>query len=75
MAVQIRKSNSATHAWGIILGLTGLPVVALFLKIFPDLRIAWNVLFVAFGLLALKSLVSYLMPRRNNEPGDHGHAH
>jgi len=79
MAARKPRKSQAGNAWGILLGLTGIPVIAVLNKVYPELQLAWNVSYVLFGLLALKSFVSYLLPRRGprSEQADaaHHHAH
>jgi hypothetical protein len=74
-----KKSTTTSSAWGIIIGLTGIPVVALLMKIFPGQQITWDIVLGLFVLLALKSLVRYVMPRRSSAHGqesvDASHAH
>lgn len=75
MAVPQSKTTGAAQAWGIILGLAGIPVVALFLKVFPELHTVWYALMALLGLVVLKSSVSYLLAgrRRNAEADSDAH--
>jgi uncharacterized membrane protein YdcZ (DUF606 family) len=57
----IRKTQAA-HSWGILLGMLGVPVAALFSKIFPRYDAAWEVLLVVCGLIIVRSAVGYVFP-------------
>jgi hypothetical protein len=70
MAVTQTKTAGASHAWGIILGLAGIPVVALLLKIFPAQHIVWDAFLALLGLVVVKSMVSYLLAGRRPADAD-----
>lgn len=57
----VRKAQ-ATHSWGILLGMLGIPVLALFSKIFPQQDTVWECLLVVCGLVIVRSTVGYLFP-------------
>jgi hypothetical protein len=57
----IRKTQAA-HSWGILLGMLGIPVLALMSKIFPQQDIIWEVLMGVCGLIIIRSTVGYLFP-------------
>jgi len=78
MAAHKPRNSQAGNAWGILIGLTGIPVIAVLNKVYPDQHIIWTVGYVLFGLLALKSFVSYMFPRRaraDQADANHSHAH
>ena len=56
-----RKAQVA-HSWGILLGMMGLPVLAVLSKIYPQQDLIWEVLAAAFGLVIVRSTVGYLFP-------------
>ena len=57
----IRKAQT-NHSWGILLGMLGVPVLALFSKIYPQFDTAWEVLLAVCGLIVLRSTIGYLFP-------------
>jgi hypothetical protein len=50
------------HSWRILLGMLGVPIAALFSKIFPRYDTVWEVLLVICGLIILRSVIGYLFP-------------
>jgi hypothetical protein len=56
------KRTQVAHSWGILLGMAGIPVLALLSKVFPNLDPVWGVLLVLFGLIIARSVVGYLFP-------------
>jgi hypothetical protein len=61
-AVSDTRKSQAAHSWGILLGMLGIPVLALMAKIFPQQTIAWEVLMAVCGLIIIRSTVGYLFP-------------
>ena len=57
----VRKSQTA-HSWGILLGMLGIPVLALLSKLFPQQDTTWEVLLAVCGLVIVRSTVGYLFP-------------
>jgi Kef-type K+ transport system membrane component KefB len=57
------RSAQVRFAWGILLGMFAIPVIALFSKIWPQANVVWTVLFVCASLLVGRSLIGYLFPR------------
>jgi hypothetical protein len=58
---QVRKSQTA-HSWGILLGMLGIPIAALFSKVFPQYDTAWEVLLAVCGIVIARSAVGFLFP-------------
>jgi hypothetical protein len=56
------KSAQVGHSWGILIGMSGIPILALLSKVFPHLDTLWGVLLVVFGLLIARSVIGYLFP-------------
>lgn len=56
-----RRSQTA-HSWGILLGMAGVPILALMAKVFPGLDTLWGALLVVFALIIVRSAVGYLFP-------------
>jgi|GEM_PF-3467224 len=48
------------HSWGIILGMSGLPILALMSKVFPQRDTIWLLLAVVCGLVLANSVFGYL---------------
>jgi hypothetical protein len=61
-AVSRVQKSQAAHSWGILLGMLGVPVAALFAKVYPQFDAAWEVLMAACGLIVIRSTVGYLFP-------------
>lgn len=57
----VRKAQTV-HSWGILLGMLGVPVVALLSKLYPQQDTVWEVLLAVCGLVILRSTVGYLFP-------------
>jgi SNF family Na+-dependent transporter len=68
------KRSQVAHSWGILLGMAGIPVLALLSKVFPNLDTVWGVLLVLFGLIIARSVVGYLFPAGSNAKKSHGAA-
>lgn len=60
-AAAIRKAQT-THSWGILLGMMGIPVLALFSKVYPHYETIWQVLMGICGLVIIRSTIGYLFP-------------
>ena len=56
------KRSQAAHSWGILLGMAGVPILALMSKVFPSLDTLWGALLVVFALVIVRSAVGYLFP-------------
>ena len=61
-AVSNTRRTQTAHSWGILLGMLGIPVLALMSKIFPQFDTAWKVLLAVFGLIIIRSTIGYLFP-------------
>jgi hypothetical protein len=59
---EARRAQVA-HSWGILLGMSGIPVVAALLKLAPHYATAWDLLLVASGLLVLRSALGVAFPK------------
>jgi len=58
----VRKAQVA-HSWGILLGMMGIPVLAVLAKIYPHQDTIWEVLLAVCGLIIVRSTVGYLFPK------------
>jgi SNF family Na+-dependent transporter len=56
------RRSQAAHAWGILLGMAGVPILALMSKVFPNLDTLWGALLVVFALVIVRSAIGYLFP-------------
>jgi hypothetical protein len=71
MSKAMKARSQAAHSWGILLGMLGVPILALLSKVFPKLDELWEVLLAVFVLIIVRSLVGYLFPglrRRGQRP-------
>jgi hypothetical protein len=66
----IRKTQTA-HSWGILLGMLGFPVTALFSKVFPQYDTGWEVLLAVCCLVIVRSVVGYLFPGAGAKKAEH----
>lgn len=57
----VRKAQVA-HSWGILVGMLGLPVLAVLSKIYPRQDIIWEVCLAVCGLVIVRSTIGYLFP-------------
>ncbi len=55
------KRSQAAHSWGVLLGMAGVPILALLSKVFPHLDTLWGALLVVFALIIVRSAVGYIM--------------
>jgi len=58
----VRKAQVA-HSWGILLGMMGVPILAVLAKIYPQQDTIWEVLLAVCGLIIIRSTVGYLFPK------------
>ena len=61
MDKRVIKNLQAKYSWGILLGMSGIPVLALMDKIFPAQQSIWMGLMLACGLIIVRCAVGYLM--------------
>ena len=61
-AISNTRKTQTNHSWGILLGMLGIPVLAVFSKVYPQYDTAWEVGMAVFGLIILRSTVGYLFP-------------
>jgi Kef-type K+ transport system membrane component KefB len=57
----VRKTQVA-HSWGILVGMLGMPILAVISKIFPQQDTVWEILLAVCGLVIIRSTVGYLFP-------------
>jgi hypothetical protein len=67
---EARRAQVA-HCWGIPLGMSGIPVVAVLLKLAPLYATAWDLLLVASVLLVLHSALCVAFPKMPAAVEDH----
>jgi len=60
------KRSQVVHSWGILLGMAGIPVLALLSKVFPGLDVLWAVLLAIFALTVARSMIGYLSAGRRS---------
>ena len=56
------KRSQVVHSWGILLGMLGIPILAVLSKIFPQQDTIWEVLLAVCGLIIVRSTIGYLFP-------------
>jgi len=62
-----KKSNDPVlkarmkFSWGILLGMLGIPILALMLKVFPSRDLAWFTLMGLCGLVVVSSAIGFLL--------------
>lgn len=56
------RRSQVAHSWGILIGMSAIPILALMSKVFPRYDAVWEILFVVFGLLVARSVIGYLFP-------------
>jgi len=54
------KKSQAGYSWAILLGMSGVPILALLSKVFPHLDALWAVLLAVFGLIIARSVIGLL---------------
>jgi hypothetical protein len=56
------RNPQVSHSWGILLGMSALPVLALMAKLFATLDTLWTVLGVLSCALILRSAIGFWFP-------------
>ncbi len=57
----VRKKQIA-YSWGIILGMSGVPILALAIKLVPAQGDIWLALMAVCGVIVLRSVIGYIFP-------------
>jgi len=55
------KNPRVGFSWGILLGMSGIPILALMSKVFPKFDMAWEVSMVLCGLVVARCVYGYLV--------------
>jgi len=63
------------YSWGILIGMLTIPVLALMVKIFPQLTTAWEVGMAVAALVIVRSIVGYVMASGGAKKAAATHAH
>jgi hypothetical protein len=56
------KNAQVAHSWGILLGMSAIPILGLMSKLYPSVDTLWAVLMVVAGVFIARSVVGYLFP-------------
>jgi len=74
MAKQKLKNPRVGFSWGILLGMSGIPILALMSKIFPKLDTAWELAMLACALIVVRCVYGYAVSGSQGTPKKPGQA-
>jgi hypothetical protein len=62
------RNAQVAYSWGILLGMSAIPILALMLKVFPDLALLWQGLMALSVVLVARSFIGFLFPKSGTGP-------